>query len=264
MTADTFYTDHWRSIEDERIARYEQMFVWRDGHAELLAPLDLVAGSRVMDYGCGPGFVALGMAGLVGAGGQVFGIDINERFVADANRRGAAAGNVSCRLIEDGRIPLDDGAVDRALAKNVLEYVPDVGATLREIYRVLGPGGRILVLDSDWGFVIVEPWGKESTERFFDAAAPAFREPHIGRRLRGLLVDAGFTDVQVTIRAGVDTEGGSLLVLRNMATYARTFDAAAGERADRLLVRAERAIAEGRYLYSLPQFQVTALRPEVA
>lgn len=264
MAADTFYTDHWRTIEDERIERYERMFVWRDGHAQLLAPLDLVPGCRVMDYGCGPGFVAVGMAGLVGAQGRVFGIDINERFVRDANRRGAAAGNVACRLLEDGRIPLDDGAVDRALAKNVLEYVPDVGSTLKEIRRVLEPGGRLLALDSDWGFVVVEPWGKEATEAFFHAASPAFREPHIGRRLRGLLVDAGFTDVEVTIRAGADTEGGSLMVLRNMASYARAFDGAAGERADRLLAVAENAIADGRYLFSLPQFQVTALRPEAA
>ena len=71
MAESTFYTDHWQQIEDERVERYERMFAWRDGHAVLLAPLGLRPGSRVLDYGCGPGFMALGMAGLVGSTGRV-------------------------------------------------------------------------------------------------------------------------------------------------------------------------------------------------
>ena len=155
-----------------------------------------------MDYGCGPGFVSIGMAGMVAPGGQVHGVDINARFVADATGRAADVDNVSFHLVQDGRIPLADGAVNRALCKNVLEYVPDLSATLAEFHRVIQPGGRLLAIDSDWGFVIVEPWGRATTERFFNAAAPAFKEPEIGRSLRGHLLDAGFEDVQVTVRCG--------------------------------------------------------------
>ena len=239
MDASTYHTDHWRTIEDERVQRYERMFVWREGHAELLAPLELAPGCRVMDYGCGPGFVSLGMAGMVAPGGQVHGVDINARFVADATGRAAGTDNVSFHQVQDGRIPLADAAVDRALCKNVLEYVPDLAATLAEFRRVIEPGGRLLAIDSDWGFVIVEPWGRAVTERFFAAAAPAFKEPEIGRSLRGHLLDADFEDVQVTVRAGVDTEGGSLLVLRNMASYATQFDLLSREEADTLLTQAE-------------------------
>ena len=53
---DTFYTDHWRDIEDDRIARYEQMFQWRDGQAVLLEGAELAPGQRVLDLGSGPGF----------------------------------------------------------------------------------------------------------------------------------------------------------------------------------------------------------------
>ena len=261
MDVNTYHTDHWRTIEDERVERYERMFVWRDGHAELLAPLGLEPGCRVMDYGCGPGFVSIGMAGMVAPGGQVHGVDINARFVADATGRAADVDNVSFHLVQDGRIPLADGAVNRALCKNVLEYVPDLSATLAEFHRVIQPGGRLLAIDSDWGFVIVEPWGRATTERFFNAAAPAFKEPEIGRSLRGHLLDAGFEDVQVTVRAGVDTEGGSLLVLRNMASYATQFDLLTKEEADTLLARAEEAVPAGRFLFCLPQFLVTATRP---
>ena len=44
MDIDTFYTDHWKEIEDERIERYEGMFQWRDAHAQMLAPADLQNG----------------------------------------------------------------------------------------------------------------------------------------------------------------------------------------------------------------------------
>ena len=265
MDENTFYTDHWRDIEDERVARYERMFQWRDGHAAMLEPLDLGAGSRVLDYGCGPGAVVLGMAGMVGPGGRAYGVDLNARFVADATRRAEGVDNVSYHLLEggsdNGRIPLPDGAVDRLLCKNVLEYVPDVRATLAEFHRVLEPGGRLLLIDSDWGFVVVEPWGRANTERFFRAASPAFKTPEIGRTLRSEVLEASFEDVEVRIQAGADTTGGSLAVLHNMASYAGTFDAMPAAEIARLLAEAEAAVDAERYLFSLPQFAVTGRRP---
>lgn len=150
----------------------------------------------------------------------------------------------------------------------VLEYVPDVQTTLAEFQRVLEPGGRLLLIDSDWGFVVVEPWGAARTKRFFDAAGPAFKEPEIGRKLRGHLLQAGFDDVEVRVSAGVDTEGGSLLVLRNMASYARHFDAIAHEEIDAMLAEAETAVETGGFLFCLPQFLATGLarrvRPRVS
>ena len=261
MTENTFYTDHWREIDAERVDRYERMFVWREGHVALLAPLELQPGSRVLDYGCGPGFVTEGMAGIVGSAGRAYGVDLNARFVANASDRNSASDNVSFHLVDGNRILLEDATVDRLLCKNVLEYVPDVRTTLAEFHRVLEPGGRLLLIDSDWGFVAVEPWGRERTKRFFDAAAPAFKEPEIGRKLRAHVLDAGFDDVEVRVQAGVDTEGGSLLVLRNMASYGSAHDAISGDEIDSMLAEAEAAINADRYLFCLPQFLVTGVRP---
>ena len=259
MNQATFYTDHWRDIDEARIARYERMFQWHDRQAALLAPLELRRGHTVLDFGCGPGFLARGMAGLVGPSGQVYGVDLNARFVADATRRASEVANVSYRLAEGDRIPLDDHAVDRVLCKNVLEYVPDAAATLAEFRRVLKPGGRMLAIDSDWGFVVVEPCGREATARFFAAAAPAFREPNIGRKLRALATQAGFVDVEVTIRAGADTEGGGLSVLHNMASYAGRFDQLPASEINAFVEQAEAGIANGTYLFCLPQFLVTGV-----
>lgn len=259
MNLDHFFTDHWRDIDEERVGRYEQMFQWREGNRALIAPAELLAGHRVLDVGAGPGFFALGVAGLVGAGGEVHGVDINARFVADANERASDHPNVRFHQVTDHRLPFEDDYFDRVLCKNVLEYVPDLAATLAEIRRVLKPGGRIHIIDSDWGFVIVEPWTKLTVDRFFAAAAPAFREPHIGRKAPGALARAGFVDVRVAMLPVVDREGTGLNVLTNMAGYIRSFAAMPDHEVAGLLEQARSAVSDGTYLFCLPQFLVTGM-----
>lgn len=261
MSLETFYTDHWRHIKDDRIARYERMFEWRQGSEALLAPAALAPGLRVLDFGAGPGFMALAIADMVSESGEVHGVDINARFVADATARARGRGNVTFHHVQGAAIPLPAAAVDRVICKNVLEYVPDVGATLAELRRVLAPGGRIHIVDSDWGFVVVEPWGKDATERFFDAAAIAFKEPHIGRKAAGLLSNQGFKDVEVRILANADRDGRALPVLRNMRSYIAAGGAMPQEEADTLLTMAERGVQTGAYLFALPQFLVTGNKP---
>ena len=77
MDIGTFYTDHWKDIEEARIERYEQMFVWQDAQKVLLEPAELALGQRVLDVGSGPGFFAQGLVSVVGETGQVDGVDIN-------------------------------------------------------------------------------------------------------------------------------------------------------------------------------------------
>ena len=182
MNIDTYYTDHWKHIEEDRMARYERMFEWREDRGALLVPAVIGPGHRVLDFGSGPGFMALAIADIVGETGHVHGVDLNAGFVNNASTRAAGRTNVSFHQVTGREIPLADGAVDRVVCKNVLEYVPDLDATLSELRRVLASGGRIHIMDSDWGFVIVEPWGKENVDRYFGAASIAFREPHIGRK----------------------------------------------------------------------------------
>lgn len=258
MNIDTFFTDHWQDIDDERVARYEQMFAWRPEHAQLLAPAGIEAGHRVADFGCGPGFMTRAIAELVGPEGHAWGLDINASFVATANARADNPDNLSYCLIEDGTLPLADASVDRVLCKNVLEYVPDLAATLAELHRVLRPDGRLHAIDSDWGFVIVEPWSKAEVDEFFAAAAPAFKEPNIGRKLPGALRSAGFGEMQVSIVTAADRNGRAFPVLRNMVSYIRQFETMPVATTDALIRRAERAVEDGTFMLCLPQFLITA------
>jgi ubiquinone/menaquinone biosynthesis C-methylase UbiE len=256
----TFYTDHWRSIEEERVRRYERMFAWRPEQSVLLEPASIEVGSRVLDLGCGPGFLTAELARRVGPTGRAVGVDINERFVTTANDRAKGQANLRYVHYDGAVLPFDDASLDRAVAKNVLEYVPDLPGALRELHRVLVPGGRLHTIDSDWGFVIAEPWTRETTERFFAAAAPAFKEPLIGRKLAGALVRAGFSNVEVRISAAPDRRGGALPVMHNMAGYVKAFARIPSTEVDALLAALERAVADGTYLFVLPQFLVTGVK----
>src|SRR5262249_12226026 len=131
------------------------------------------------------------------------------------------ADRIEFRRVESERVPIDDRSVDRVVTKNVLEYVSDLHATLVELRRVLRPGGRLHVIDSDWGMLAVEPLGAERIAELFAAASLAYKTPLIGRKLYGAMRAAGFADVRIQILASADTRGHFAPILHNMASYAR-------------------------------------------
>jgi ubiquinone/menaquinone biosynthesis C-methylase UbiE len=239
------------------------MFVYRPQHDGMIQPLALEEGLSVVDFGCGPGFVAMEFARRVGSSGRVFGLDINRRFIERATERVKEAGltNIDFIHLAEEAIPLADASVDRLFCKNVLEYVPDALATLAEHFRVLAAGGRIQLVDSDWGFVVVEPWGKQATGEFFDAASGAFKEPYIGRKLYALLGKAGFEDIEVRVSAGADVVGGGMSVLTNMVSYIRRFETLPAAKLEDLMATLEVAVGSKQYMFVLPQFIVTGTKP---
>ncbi len=257
---DTYYRDHWVDVEPERLEAYEAMFQWREGLEPLIAPAEIGEGHTVVDYGCGPGHLSVELARRVGPSGAVRALDINREFLertrARAKREGLAD-RVSTELVEKERLPIPDRSVDRVLCKNVLEYVDDPAATIREFHRVLRPGGLAHVSDSDWGTFVVEPLEEERLTAVMNAAAVAFQTPLIGRRLYGLFRAAGFQDVRVQVLANADTLGFLRPVLANMVSYAR-----ASGRVDESELGAfeddvEHAIETQTFLALLPQFLVT-------
>jgi ubiquinone/menaquinone biosynthesis C-methylase UbiE len=260
MDLSRYFRDHWCEIEPERLERYELMFAWRPEHEALIAPARIEEGQTVLDFGSGPGHLAVELARRVGASGHVHGVDINAEFVARSRERASKAGladRITFHHVTGQRLELADASIDRVICKNVLEYVPDLDATLCELHRLQPRGALIHAIDSDWSFVVVEPWAPEVVAEFFRAARPAFQEPNIGRKLRAALGRAGYEDIQVAVQPVVDTTGLTRVVLQNMVSYIRQFDTLPAQRVDELMAEVSRAVEAGDYLFVLPQFLVT-------
>ncbi|MGD9750643.1 MAG: methyltransferase domain-containing protein [Acidimicrobiia bacterium] len=262
---DTYHKDHWVEIEPDRFDRYDKMFRLDPRFAaKLLAPVGVQEGETVLDFGCGPGYVAVELARVVGPAGRVHAVDVNADFVTRAVQVAAdagVAGQISHHHVLDEVLPLPDASVDRIYCKNVLEYVPDLAHTMSELVRVLKPGGTMVASDSDFGFVVVEPPSPEEVAELFGAAAPAFREPNVGRKLRNAYRHAGLTDVKVEITVAPDPKGNLRGVLENMLGYGTRFGRMTEARADVLRARLDAAIAAGEFLMALPQWWVRGTKP---
>jgi arsenite methyltransferase len=139
---------------DENASRHiQRMYSTPDvvqQRAEVLALLAAQPGERVLDIGSGPGFLVASLADAVGDGGAVHGLDPSPPMNAVARD---LIGSRPWARIDDGdavELPYPDRAFDAAVSTQVYEYVADIPRALSELRRVLRPGGRALVLDTDW------------------------------------------------------------------------------------------------------------------
>ncbi|MFV0524945.1 MAG: methyltransferase domain-containing protein [Acidimicrobiales bacterium] len=266
MGIDTFFQDHWVEVSPERHEVYERILGWNRLTEELYQRAEIDEGQVVLDLGAGPGHVAMEMARRVGPAGRVHAVDVNAEFLARTRAKAEAEGmgdRVETHLVDHHVLPQPDGSVDRVIAKNTLEYVPGLARTLAECFRVIRPGGRMTATGPDWEFTVIEPWSWEEQRRFFAAGAHAFAEPHVGRKLLGAMLDAGFVDVEVSVVARADRTGAFLGVLRNFVGYIAEFDTMPVDEATAMVDRVEAAVETGRYLIVFPQFSVTGHRSPV-
>jgi ubiquinone/menaquinone biosynthesis C-methylase UbiE len=126
--------------------------------------LGLQPGDDVLDIGSGPGLLACEMAAGVDPGGSVHGIDPSDSMLALAQRRERAAKSrtVAFSAGDACALPFSADSFDAAVSTQVYEYVADVPAALGEAYRVLRPGGRLVILDTDWDSIV---WHSSDRER---------------------------------------------------------------------------------------------------
>lgn len=107
------------------------------------------AGDTVLDIGSGSGTDALIAARIVGAAGEVIGLDLTPAMREKLTANARAAGTDHVRVVAGNaeRIPLPDESVDVVTSNGVLNLVPEKRGAVREIFRVLRPGGRVQIAD---------------------------------------------------------------------------------------------------------------------
>jgi SAM-dependent methyltransferase len=122
--------------------------------------LNFVAGKKVLDYGCGSGY---GTALISSTCSEITGVDVSSEAIAHAKSHfnGSNLTYMHVERIEVSPMPFPDSSFDVVLSFQVIEHVEDVPAYLRELERVLVPGGVIMIATPDRSsrlFSFQKPW----------------------------------------------------------------------------------------------------------
>jgi ubiquinone/menaquinone biosynthesis C-methylase UbiE len=130
----------------ELYERYMVASMFEQLARQLLAHAPLAAGSRVLDVACGTGIVARLAAPRVAPGGTVTGVDLNAGMLAYARSAAQAAGlSIEWRQGDANDLRLPGSAFDLVFCQQGLQFFPDKAGALREMRRVLAPGGTIAI-----------------------------------------------------------------------------------------------------------------------
>jgi SAM-dependent methyltransferase len=174
---------------------------WRtpENSAGYLLP-HLPVAARVLDVGCGPGTITVGLAARV-AEGTVIGIDAASDVLAIAQRTAVDLGqsNVSFEVGDAYHLAFDDGVFDVVHAHQVLQHLSDPVAALAEMRRVCCTGGVVAARDGDYGGMFWFPEDRELTEWqvLYQRVARALEgEPDAGRRMLFWARAAGFAEIE--------------------------------------------------------------------
>ena len=170
-------------------------------HAAHLLP-HLRSGLRLLDFGCGPGTISIGLAKAIEPG-ELHGIDMEESQIELARAFAAHGGheNATFHVGDVTDLPFEDGYFDVAHCHNLLMHVPDTATVLSEVKRVLKPGGIVSGREMIGGSSFTHPdYGvlRRAWDMFEDLLEADDGHPQMGKDMKLHFHRAGFTDIQAT------------------------------------------------------------------
>ena len=241
--------------------RIERVYETRDAvrrRQAVLAALALAPGEHVIDIGAGPGFVAREMCEIVGPDGRIFGVDTSEPMLERARERCSAWPRAEFELANATSLPVENGGFDAAVSVQVFEYVANVEAALAEMYRALRPGGRAVVVSTDWDSIL---WHSEDKSRMSRVLA-AFEEhcaySDLPRTLGPKLRRAGFElraqSVVTQFNAGCDPDTYSHHLIRLISSFVAGRKGVTADEADEWARELRELDERGEYFFCLNQF----------
>ena len=230
-----------------------------------LEALQLKAGESVLDVGCGSGLLAYDMSALVGAGGRVVGIDNSPDMLMLAKQRCADLPQVQLKQSEADSLPEDAESFHAVTCVQVLLYLSDVPAALSEMYRVLKPGGRIAIIETDWRGTVLNSFDDSLTRIILAASENTKSNPNLPTQLGPLMNAQGFSAIKVDAFPILNTSHTpgtwSIVMLEQFARYAREQGAVSAADAEAWLDDLQNKGAEGSYFFCVNRFVFTAVKP---
>ena len=168
----------------------------REVASAALQLLELQPGARVLEVGCGNGNFLPVLAAAVSPSGRVIGIDHAPTFVEEARsriERAGLAGRVGVQPGDALALPFDDASFDAAHCERVLMHLEDPNAALREMARVVRPGGWISAAEPDWAGYRVDHADREAMDLLFPRALH-FRQADAGLTLYRRMGEVGLVE----------------------------------------------------------------------
>jgi len=231
------------------------------------AYLDAVAwppGARVVESGCGTGPVSRAVAQRPDVA-EVVATDPSPFFVERARELAAGIDGLSFAVADARSLPFEDGSFDVALFHTVLCHVPESEVALAEAYRVLRPGGQLVVFDGDYATVTVAIRQADPLQTCVDAAVNGLvHDRYFVRRLPSLVAAAGFEAISSASHGYVESpsSGGYMLTLIDRGADALVADAVvAAETAEALKAEARRRSDAGEFFGHIAYASLIATKP---
>jgi ubiquinone/menaquinone biosynthesis C-methylase UbiE len=178
----------------DQLDKHRQIHDMRVAAAQHIAA---VPGRRIVDLGCGVGGATFLLAERSGAGGLVAGVDVSSALIEVATRRAGDQQGIEFRVGDALAVPYPAGFFDAAYSERVFLYLPDRFAALRELQRVVKPGGQICLVDTDFDSTAIYSVQRELTRKLTSTVAASLPNPNSARELPALVKKAGLKDVQV-------------------------------------------------------------------
>ena len=227
--------------------------------------LDPRPGEKLLDIGCGNGLLTAELARAVGLAGQVTGVDPSKDMRGPAIERCQEYEWVRIANGDAETLPVGDESIDKAVSIQVFEYLNDIPAALVEVYRVLKPGGRLVIADMHFDTLI---WFSENPDRMEKMKASWNEhcvETGLPEVLHSLMQRAGFTIE--TIRPVVfcdhvlKSDGIAIMMLRLMERYAIQKGHLPEDDVRAWRAEQEKLAQEGRFFFSFNHYVVSARKP---
>ena len=164
-----------------------------------VAVASLKEGEVVLDLGSGAGLDMFHAARRVGNGGRVIGVDMTPAMIEKAKHGADQLGleNVEFRLGDIEDLPVEDNSVDVIISNCVINLAPDKGKVFRESFRVLRPGGRVMVSD-----IVLETALPENVREDISYYAGCIGGAILEEEYLQHMKDAGFENVEVVSKTG--------------------------------------------------------------
>ena len=235
----------------------------KEGKQKTLDLLDLRAGQRILEVGCGTGEDARKFAQYISPGGVVVAIDKSQEMIAEAKRRMEGEPlSIDFRVGEVTGLDFSSARFDRCHIERGLIHISDPKKTIQRMIQLLKKDGLIVAFEGDLETPVIDSSEPDINRRILRFWCNSFQSPSIGRQLPGIFKKAGLIDVGVRPHSYLfDFSLTEQVLISETLNRAIEAEAVTPEEADRWLSDLTMARDSGTFFYSGTGFIVRGPKP---